>query len=154
MRGTVFSLLAPRCEPTPSSFATQSVSPDFTRLSGRIAVIDDDDQVLDALTVLLQGWGLDVIAAKSGAEALSRLDAAPDVLITDWRLGGGETGEAVIGAVRAAYRGQRIGAVIVTGDTSVASVKAARTTGLPVLHKPVQPARLRALLAQMLRKRG
>jgi len=153
-RGTVFSLLAPRCEPTPSSFATQSASADFTRLSGRIAVIDDDDQVLDALTVLLQGWGLDVIAAKSGGEALARLEVAPDVLITDWRLGGGETGEGVIGAVRAAYPGQRIGAVIVTGDTSVGSVKAARTTGLPVLHKPVQPARLRVLLAQMLRKRG
>lgn len=153
-RGTVFSLLAPRCEPTPSSPATPSVSPDFTRLSGRIVVIDDDAQVLDALTALLQGWGLDVIAAKSGAEALSRLDTAPDVLITDWRLAGGETGEAVIGAVRAAYPDQSVGAVIVTGDTAVASVKAATTTGLPVLYKPVQPARLRALLAQTLRKPG
>ena len=42
--------------------------------------------------------------------------------------------------------GRQVAAVILSGDTSAAAIANARRAGIPLLHKPVRPARLRALL--------
>jgi hypothetical protein len=38
--------------------------------------------------------------------------------------------------------------VLVTGDTGTGQLQAVRQSGYAVLHKPVRPAKLRALLSQ------
>jgi hypothetical protein len=40
----------------------------------------------------------------------------------------------------------------VTGATSADVLGAVRATGLPVLHQPIAPAKLRAALTQLLRR--
>jgi hypothetical protein len=39
--------------------------------------------------------------------------------------------------------------LIVTGDTGPERLREARASGLHILHKPVNPARLRALIASL-----
>jgi CheY-like chemotaxis protein len=41
-------------------------------------------------------------------------------------------------------------AVLVTADTAPGTLQQARASGVPMLHKPVSPVKLRALLAQLL----
>lgn len=151
LQGTVFTLIVPLCEPPPVDPTRQKPAVDFSRMEGCIAVVDDDAQVLDALRILLLSWGLDVTAAVSGDDLCTKLDTAPDVLLTDWRLAQGETGRQVVEKLRARFPAASISVLVITGDISVDNVEITRLSALPALHKPVKPARLRAFLAQMLR---
>lgn len=151
-RGTVFNLLVPICEKPATQFVEQKSRPAYTRMQGRIAIVDDDWQVLDALKTLLIGWGLEVVAAECGDTLCAQLDAAPDVLLTDWQLAQGETGQHVVEKLAAKFPQARIPVLVITGDISIDSIDVTRLSELPALHKPVKPARLRALLTQMLRK--
>jgi len=53
-------------------------------MQGKILVVDDDPDILDALTMILESQGYQVITAKDGAEGLANLKAeTPDLLILD-----------------------------------------------------------------------
>ncbi len=150
-RGTVFTLIVPLCVNPPVDPAIQKPAVDFSRMEGHVALVDDDAQVLDALRILLLSWGLDVTAAISGDDLCTKLDSAPDVLLTDWRLAQGETGQQVVEKLCARFPQASISILVITGDSSVDNLEITRLSALPALHKPVKPARLRAFLAQMLR---
>lgn len=50
----------------------------------KILVIDDDPDILDALTMILESKGYQVITARDGIEALAKLEAEkPDLMILD-----------------------------------------------------------------------
>jgi two-component system NtrC family sensor kinase len=60
---------------------------DHSRRARRILVVDDESDVLKLLTDLLQIEGFAVDTAKSGADALSRLEQAEyDALLVDLRM--------------------------------------------------------------------
>ena len=151
-RGTMFNLIVQFCEKPAAHFAEQKSLPASTGMQGCIAIVDDDVQVLDALKTLLTGWGLKVVAAESGDILCARLDSVPDVLLTDWQLAQGETGQHVVDKLAAKFPGVTIPVLVITGDISIESIDVSQLSKLPALHKPVKPARLRALLAQTLRK--
>lgn len=148
-RGTLFSLQIPCLAQAP---VEPPVPPprqgDPTRLKGTVAVVDDDALILDALPALLAGWGLEVVAAPNAPALMARLSQAPDLLITDYRLAEGVTGFTVVDRLAARYG--PIPVVIITGDTARDSIERIAAQGYPVLHKPVQPARLRAVLQRLL----
>lgn len=114
----------------------------------RIVVIDDDPLVLTAMESLLDSWGCDVVAAPDLRGAQERLDAlgkTPQAIISDHRLARGSTGVEVIRKLRQRY-GAELPAALITGDTGPDALGMAEREGYPVLHKPLRPARLRALL--------
>ena len=152
-RGTLATLTVPMSEETAVHLSAQPAIPDYSQLRGRVAVVDDDGQVLDALVTLLTSWGLEVIAAESGNALCARINDVPDALLTDWRLAEGETGQQVVDKLRAKFPQATIPVLVITGDISIPSVEVARLSQLPTLHKPVKPARLRALLAKILQNR-
>ena len=77
---------------------------------------------------------------------------APDVIVSDFHLGAGfPTGPEAIEAVRK-QAGEPVPALIVTGDTSAISIEDLREAGHPYLNKPVRPAKLRALMTELLRR--
>ena len=50
----------------------------------KILVVDDDPDILDALTMILESKGYQVITARDGIEALAKLEAEkPDLMILD-----------------------------------------------------------------------
>lgn len=119
-------------------------------MQGCVAIVDDDVQVLDGLKTLLTGWGLDVIAADSSDTLCAQLTRAPNVLLTDWRLAHGETGQHVVNKLVAMFPGAKIQVLVITGDIAMDGQEISGLSQLPALHKPVKPARLRTLLREML----
>ena len=115
-------------------------------------LVDDEESVLAAMQELFNTWNLDLIAARSAAGAISqlqRVERTPDFLITDYRLPGNTDGIEVASQFRARY-GSALPVLILTGDTAPETLQRITKAGFLILHKPVRPARLRAMLMHML----
>ena len=119
-----------------------------------LVVIDDDALLLDSMAGLLRGWGCRVVAARSLDAALATLAAEggrPDLIISDYRLADGYSGIAAIERLRAEF-GATIPAFLISGDTAPERLQEARASGHHLLHKPVRPMALRAILTQLLKR--
>ena len=81
-------------------------------------------------------------------ELLSTCPVRPDMIISDYRLRGGETGTDVIERLRSEYN-ETIPAMLITGDTAPARLVEAQASGLLLLHKPVSNSRLRAAIVNL-----
>ncbi len=118
----------------------------------RIALVDDNRYVLNALAYAMEHAGHRVVAAASGSELLAELAGTPpDIMVCDYRLAGGETGFDVITSTRAAF-GREVPAVIITGDTDPAIMRSMSTQGIAIQHKPVDFADLQARMDDALKQ--
>ncbi len=157
-KGSRFSVSVPVVATRPLQSGKAPVPPPTITdpVSGRlIVVIDDDALVLDAMRGLLRSWGCKVVAEKTETEAralLADLDQKPDLIISDYRLADGKTGIEAIDCVRRAL-GTAIPAFLISGDTGPERLRDARASGYQLLHKPLTPMRLRAMLNRLLRSR-
>ncbi|MEQ8663447.1 MAG: hybrid sensor histidine kinase/response regulator, partial [Gammaproteobacteria bacterium] len=157
--GSVFALRLPRAAPAPpaaglnDSGARMLASPVLDLLT--VLVLDDDPGILRGMRTLLQDWQCEPLCCASHAEVLAVLatGARPRAIVADFRLGGEHTGVDAIRAVRAAL-GAEVPAIIVTGDIVAAELRRAEAAGIPILHKPVAPARLRSFLRAVARNAG
>ncbi|WCM93937.1 hybrid sensor histidine kinase/response regulator [Acidovorax sp. NCPPB 2350] len=154
-RGSTFTIELPRCD-SPVAAATAPAAQaieGLQSLRGRVvAAIDDDPIVLEGMRQLFEHWGCAWTAAASADELLERLKedgTVPEIVISDYRLRNGETGAQAIAKV-AAFCGHPIPGVLVTGDTAPERLREATHSGHAVLHKPVRPGKLRALLLHLL----
>ncbi|MEW5769203.1 MAG: hybrid sensor histidine kinase/response regulator [Pseudomonadota bacterium] len=116
-----------------------------------VAFIDDDETILEAMVEVFDHWGV-ALAAGEDAEQVRReleeLGRQPDLIICDYRLREGRTGIEAIALLQEAFG--PVPAVLLTGDTASDTIQTINQAGLPVLHKPLKPAKLRAFLAHML----
>lgn len=109
-----------------------------------VLIVDDEESIRQGLTLLLQEWGYQALAAGTAEQAtrvVRRLDAPPDLILSDLHLGDGPDGLAAIDAVRRLC-GYDVPAILITGDTSHEELRRATDSGHPVLFKPVQPRKL------------
>ncbi|MEN0088045.1 MAG: hybrid sensor histidine kinase/response regulator [Pseudomonadota bacterium] len=114
-----------------------------------VLCIDNEQTILSGMSDLMSNWGCHVITATnlSGARfEIHRAGAQPDMIFADFHLDEGD-GLDVVDALRADTEGE-IPAALVTADRSPETKERARQRGLSVLHKPVKPAALRAMLIQ------
>ena len=151
-RGSVFSLRLPRGErdaaPDHSDLASETVRSDAAVLP--VLVVDDDPLVLASNRGLLEEMGCEVTAVADGESALSTLEARsgkPVLVLCDLWLSGGENGIDLLQRL-SAMTVSPISGILISGDTRPETVAAARTAGFPLLHKPVSPAKLRAVVMQ------
>lgn len=119
-----------------------------TSLEGRIVLlVENDSDLRQAMTLLLRGWGADVVDAANLTEALAQLadlGVSPDAMLVDYELDDGVRGPDVVARIIA--RHGSIPARIITGHLSADVRVHCRTSGLEVLAKPLDPARLEAFL--------
>jgi CheY-like chemotaxis protein len=118
-----------------------------------VIVIDDDPLVLEGMGGILRSWGCKVVTAESEDAALSGVAAQqqrPDLIIADYRLANGRTGIQVVKRLHDAL-GTTVPAFLISGDTAPERLRDASENGYPLLHKPVVPMRLRAMVNQLLR---
>ncbi len=156
-KGSVFSITVPRgvqedCVPIDSPPETTTA---FDLSHALVLVIDDETAVQDGMAAVLRKWGCDVLTAGSGEEMLAKLAVVPrlpDLIVSDYRLRGKENGIQVVENLRSEFNAD-IPALLVSGDTAPDRLRDAEASGLPILHKPVNPARLRTLIANLLRER-
>jgi signal transduction histidine kinase len=120
-----------------------------------ILVVDDEPDVRDSMLALLGKWRCEVIAAESCSQMLEKLitvQRIPDLIVADYRLRGAESGIEVVARLREEFNAQ-VPALLITGDTGMEQLREAEESGLHVLHKPLNPSRLRALIATLRRER-
>jgi CheY-like chemotaxis protein len=88
-----------------------------------------------------------VTACKSRAEVEALLDGGfrPDIALVDLRLDAVDDGIDVIDQLRARLHSD-LPALLLSGDTGAAELARVRQSGVPLLTKPVSPARLKSAL--------
>ena len=90
-------------------------------MSGSLLVVDDDDDVREATTALMQRNGWDVVAVGSGAEALAYLArATPDLVLLDLHMDD-MNGWEVLSVLKAQPRLKKTKVVVITGSTAKVS---------------------------------
>lgn len=142
-RGSVFAVELPLGQeqkiaaPEPRGAACKSM---------RIALVEDNAMLRDALTQALEAGGHRVVPAASLDELRARLGSQPpDVLLSDYRLAHGQTGFDVITAIRTTM-GADLPAILFTGDTDPDLVRSMAHRGITVLHKPLSIETLQSYL--------
>lgn len=113
-----------------------------------ILLIENDGDLRHALTLTLEGWGMDVFACASESEAsdlLDEVDIAPDLVIADYRLEDGHLGTDAIDALQARFG--PLPACVISADRTGALGDACDAAGITLLHKPLDAGDLRRFLA-------
>jgi len=121
-------------------------------VQGRKAlIIDDDPRIRDAMAKLLARWGVEASFCADGAAAIALLAGADAAtrwhVLIDYRLGGAETGFDIAARIREKF-GDRANCALITGEADEALDAQAAAQDIVILRKPVEPVRLRALLAR------
>jgi signal transduction histidine kinase len=116
-----------------------------------VLVVDNERQIQSGMRTLLTGWGCTVATAEGFDQAASLFleGARPDIILVDYHLKDGETGDTVIGRLHEHF-GVKVPAVMISADRGETLKAQLAATGTPLLNKPVKPAQLRALLRTML----
>jgi signal transduction histidine kinase len=155
-RGTAFHLDVPAAAVSLAEVGAQAAEAERPRGYGlfgtKVLLVENDAEVLGAMTGLLERWQCTVKTATSTIQSLEAVgDRAwiPDIVIADQHLDDGDLGSITIANVRN-HLDRAVPALIVTGDGSAALARDARAAGIELMRKPVKPAQLRALMAHLL----
>ena len=160
-RGSLFRvrlpLLPEACVPQPAARAQAAAASTRETLAqtfaGRVAmVVENDLSMRQAFVFLLESWGVKAFQGPSAAAAIAdirRLGLRPDVIVSDYRLDGPETGAMASQAIRAAFKSE-IPALLVSGETLEAIRAEAPELKADFLSKPAAEGELRARLRHLL----
>ena len=162
-RGSCFEVVVPRgdCEDLPATAPLVPEQRAASSINGQVIVcVDNEQEILDGMHGLLHKWGAYPVTADTQQDALDQLqrlrddeDRLPALLLVDYHLGNNVTGIEVIEALRRSA-GSELPAVILTADYTQDVAHIVRDAGHVLLHKPIKPAALRALINRILSRRS
>jgi len=144
-RGSVFAVEVPQAEAVAQVPETVSAGTVPAGGSATILVVEDDPVQADALAAIFSGFGYRVIVARDSAGAAAAQPHALDLIISDYRLPGRQTGLDVVADIRR-INGRMIPAIIITGDTQAGIARDAGRAGCTIVHKPCTSAVLIAAI--------
>ncbi len=150
--GSCFAVTVPRAEAVPARRQRVQRSGPDKQLPLTVLCLDNDAVILDGMRALLSRWGVDCRLALDVAQARAELGRGPiDLILADYHLADGVDGLQAVQQLRDVL-GELPPVAMITADGSSELKQQARSLGYPVLHKPVRPAALRALLTALLRR--
>jgi PAS domain S-box-containing protein len=150
--GSCFAVSVPRHEAMPVRRQKVQRSGPDKQLPLTVLCLDNDATILDGMRALLSRWGVDCRIALDVEQAGRELARGTiDLILADYHLTDGVDGLQALQQLRGA-RGRLPPVAMITADGSSELKQQARALGYPVLHKPVRPAALRALLTALLRR--
>jgi CheY-like chemotaxis protein len=153
-RGSTFSIEIPTGDARLVQAALPAAAPAQIPADALVLLVDDEPAILRGMAELFDNWNIDLVTAHSAAEAelwLASLGRVPDVIVSDYRLPDDSDGIAVVARLRRGFR-RDIPAILVTGDTAPDTILRITHAGFPLLHKPLRPAKLRALLTHLIQQ--
>ncbi len=124
-------------------------------LSGlTVLCVDNEPDILAGMQALIQPWGCRVLTAadETEADAAIAADATPHVILADYHLDHGQNGLDLMDRLRERH-GPELAGILITANQSEDLREAARNQGYRVLHKPLRPAALRAVLGRLFSRR-
>lgn len=149
-RGSVFRFDVPLASAGAMPERQATVAIGEAPMRAHILLIEDDEIIRAGLVALLNETGYSVDTAESIGEGLDRAaKRPPDLAICDLRLRAGENGAEAIRLLRAQSR-QRMGALLITGETHPDRIAEAAREDIEVLYKPTPPAQLLEAIAREL----
>lgn len=131
----------------PSAGSTRSHEATVRSMTSPLSVliVDDERHILSALGRILRASGVRLRTAMSGEEAVPLIEAeAPDLVISDFRLGTGMNGAAFLRRVAALHPKARL--ILHTGNLADPEVG---TSGFEVWEKPCSSAALTDLVREL-----
>jgi signal transduction histidine kinase/CheY-like chemotaxis protein len=148
-RGTCFMVQVPLSESTVLTDSPRPAPSPRPSMQNRIAfLVENDGDLRRAMGLLLEKWGVSVLDAASGEEALDlieELGILPDCFIVDHNLGEGMDGLRFLDEVRA--RHGAVPARIVTADRRPDLRAACAEAGVGLVMKPLDPRTLESFIA-------
>ncbi len=158
-RGSTFEVLVPladRADAMPTFRGLIDKAP-ASSLDGTIILcVDNEHSILEGMQGLLSKWGASPLIANNSETALEHLrklgsngGGCPSILLVDYHLDDDVTGIEVIDELRE-FADMKIPAIIVTADHTQTVREEIRDSGHALLHKPIKPAALRALMSLIL----
>ncbi|RJG47858.1 hybrid sensor histidine kinase/response regulator [Motilimonas pumila] len=148
-QGTVFSVTLARSQPSLVQH-TQAVQPKAVDFTGwDVLCIDNEADILTAMSGLLQKWGCKVHCAESLDAAMNVFVSGirPKMILSDYHLGEGKTGLQALHMLRLRYGD--IPGVVISADRQPELLSQIKQHGYYYLSKPVKPLKLKALLRAM-----
>jgi DNA-binding NtrC family response regulator len=122
--------------------------PPGATLARRILIVDDEDAICHALTVLFTRAGYHVQTARSASAAKDLLTAEPvDCLVIDYRIPD-LRGDVLFAFAVSAQPHLDGRAIFLTGDVTDRTREAIADTGCPLLLKPFDNNQLLALVSR------
>jgi signal transduction histidine kinase/FixJ family two-component response regulator len=150
-RGSVFFLRVPLgrlADDEVQDRRTVASAPGAPSTTLQVLVVDDDELVLAGQRALLAEWGCRVTAVSTthGAEAaLAGLGSQPVLVFCDLWLSDQRSGIDLLRNL-AVRTDAPISGILVSGDTRPETMQLAKASGYLLIHKPVSPAKLRAIV--------
>jgi Na+/proline symporter/signal transduction histidine kinase/ActR/RegA family two-component response regulator len=153
--GSCFSISVPRAEATARKRTAAVVRPGGgEQLPLTVLCLDNDETILDGMRALLGRWGVDCRVALDVTAALDVLrDTRVDLILADYHLSEEMDGLAALQLIAEEVTPMPP-AAMVTANGSTELKQRARELGYPLLHKPVKPAALRAMLVALAKRTG
>jgi CheY-like chemotaxis protein len=154
-RGSRFTILAPYAAPPSRNEPKEMAAPrdEPSLLARPMIVVDNDLGVLEAMQTLLARWGADVRLARDVDdvnEILSDTNFRPAIILADYHLDRGVLGIEAISRIRESVAPD-LPAILISADRTGTTTEAAKRHNCELLHKPVRPAELRALMQHLLK---
>jgi signal transduction histidine kinase len=147
-RGTVFAIDVPIGSEEGASEAVVDAQAAPLVQRQRVLVVDNDPAVLAGMQALLAGWNCEVFAAGDFDLALQLGEQArPALWLLDYHLDGDRTG-LELRAELAARIGPRP-TILISADHGEALRQAAAAAGCQLLHKPLKPLALKAVMGRI-----
>jgi hypothetical protein len=149
-RGSCFMVQVPLADAAPTAPAPHlpRPAPVPDDAQDRIAfLVENDADMRRALTTLLEKWGLTVLDAESGEEAVALIEEIgilPDVFLVDHQLGDGMTGVEFVTLMRARYGD--VPARVLTANRSAEVRVACEAARVGVIYKPIDARDLAAFV--------
>jgi len=152
-KGSCFSVTATRIMHTSGNskqvLKTESYNKELFLENKRFLLVENDEQVANAMCALLCDWGANTTLITSGTEAHNVSHQHFDVLIADYHLNYGENGfdvAAILSEENVSFALK----ILVTANRSNEIREKAAASQFSYLPKPLKPAALKRLLKQSL----
>jgi CheY-like chemotaxis protein len=148
--GSVFAIRVPLGQRQERRFIADSPNLQSELAGISVLCIDNEVAIRAGMHALLSQWGCKVFTGANLGEVLAqwRLDTAPDIVLADFHLDGGETGLELLQALNYHWH-TRLPAVVISADNSAEIRGQVEGSGYQFLAKPVKPAALRGLIRQL-----
>ena len=118
----------------------------------KVLIVEDEPHALSGLAELVSGWGYRTETARDGVEALEKVTAwQPGIVVSDLKMPRMDGLELL---ARLGEVNEKIAVVMLTAQGSIeAAVEAMKNGAYDFIQKPVDSARLRAILINAARQR-
>jgi len=153
-KGSLFAVTVPYGTPAEEGAPGELPSPTLAVGRSRaplVVVIDDNPEALQGMSAVLEKSGCRALTAAAATDAVVQLitaDQEPDLILSDYHLAEGVKGDEAIAEIQREFD-RSAPAAIMTSDPDPTLRKRLRERGFTVLDKPLNLAKLRALLASL-----